>query len=90
VEPKNFRPVLCPSAQALLPTFRRERLSACHTAGSMIPVVSESLPACRIRPDCQWFLQEGSAACRRCPQIVTYCVNPSENLSLAASPEARF
>jgi hypothetical protein len=47
----------------------------------------ESLPACRIRPDCRWFVQEGRAACLRCPQIVTYSVNPTEELSLAATPE---
>jgi hypothetical protein len=56
----------------------------------LIPAMSESLPACRIRPDCRWFLQEGGAACRRCPQIVTYSVNPDENLSLAATPESSF
>ncbi len=52
----------------------------------LIPAVTESLPPCRIRPDCRWFQQEGRAACERCPQIVTYAVNPSESLSRAATP----
>src|SRR6266436_4777410 len=60
--------------------------SGCHFDGTdcplatrlvqLIPAVVESLPACRIRPHCRWFLQEGSAACRVCPQVVTYCVDP--------------
>lgn len=88
-----------PPTQVLRIAAPCQEKACCHFDGrdcrlatrlvQLIPVVTESLPACRIRPDCRWFLQEGSAACRRCPQIVTYCVNPSENLSLAASPEAR-
>jgi hypothetical protein len=54
----------------------------------LIPAVVESLPPCRIRPDCRWFLQEGRAACRVCPQVVTYCVEPSAEMSHAATPQA--
>ena len=53
----------------------------------LMPAVVESLPACRIRPDCRWFLQEGSAACRVCPQVVTYCVDPSAKMNEAATPQ---
>ena len=53
----------------------------------LIPAVVESLPPCRIRPDCRWFLQEGGAACRVCPQIVTYCVEPSAEMNAAATPQ---
>jgi hypothetical protein len=53
----------------------------------LIPAVVESLPPCRIRPDCRWFLQEGGAACRVCPQIVTYCVRPSPEMDQAATPQ---
>jgi hypothetical protein len=52
----------------------------------LIPAVTQSLPPCRIRPDCRWFVQEGRAACAVCPQIVTYSVNPSEELTIAATP----
>ena len=52
----------------------------------LMPAVAESLPPCRIRPDCRWFQQEGRAACAVCPQIVTYSVNPSEKLAQAATP----
>jgi hypothetical protein len=52
----------------------------------LLPAVVDTLPPCRIRPDCRWFRQEGSAACRVCPQVVTYCVDPSPDLELAATP----
>jgi hypothetical protein len=52
----------------------------------LMPAVDAGLPACRIRPTCRWFTQEGKAACMRCPQIVTFSVNPTDQLSLAATP----
>ena len=142
MEPRNSRPVLCPSAQPEMdgsmafgvidgtaeeprvrwiekpvpvtgdlltltgpvPATQVLRIAApcqekacCHFDGTdcrlatrlvqLMPAVSASLPPCRIRADCRWFVQEGSAACYRCPQIVTYSVNPTEQLSLAATPE---
>lgn len=56
----------------------------------LMPAVVESLPPCRIRPDCRWFRQEGSAACRVCPQVVTYCVEPSPAMNAAATPEIDY
>ncbi len=29
------------------------------------------LPRCAIRPSCRWYAQEGAAACRACPLVVT-------------------
>lgn len=40
-------------------------------------VADEPPPACTIRPDCRWWRQEGVAACRRCPQVVTRNLMPS-------------
>jgi hypothetical protein len=84
-----------PPTQVLRIAAPCQEKACCHFDGrdcrlanrlvQLIPEVSASLPPCRIRSDCRWFLQEGGAACRRCPQIVTYSVNPNENLSLAAS-----
>ncbi len=44
----------------------------------ILPVVVDTLPPCIIRKDCRWYSQEGSAACRRCPEVttVTYDVSP--------------
>lgn len=54
----------------------------------LMPAVTDPLPPCRIRVDCRWFVQEGRAACQRCPQIITYSANPTEQLSIAATPAA--
>ena len=55
----------------------------------LLPAVVDSLPPCLIRPDCRWFRQEGAAACRVCPQVVTYCVDPSPVMNTAATPVRR-
>src|SRR5215472_16194077 len=49
----------------------------------ILPAVTESLPACLIRPDCRWYQQEGRAACMRCPQVVTETYEPSEDFKRA-------
>jgi hypothetical protein len=54
----------------------------------LLPAVIETLPPCQIRPDCRWFRQEGGSACRVCPQVVTYCVEPSPLMNRAATPHA--
>ena len=36
-----------------------------------LPTITETLPACQIRPNCRWWHQEGKSACMRCPQVVT-------------------
>jgi hypothetical protein len=34
-------------------------------------VAAGALPRCGIRPQCRWWHDEGVAACRRCPAVVT-------------------
>ena len=85
-----------PPTQVLRIAAPCQENACCHFDGTdcrlatklvqLMPAVAESLPPCRIRPDCRWFLQEGRAACAVCPQIVTYSVSPSEALALAATP----
>ena len=48
--------------------------------------VTETLPPCRIRQSCRWWLQEGKAACFRCPQVVTDNYSPSEIMAEVAEP----
>src|SRR5215467_9517238 len=45
----------------------------------ILPAVMNTLPPCIIRQECRWYSQEGSAACRRCPEITTvnYDVSPT-------------
>ena len=63
----------------------------CRLASRIVDDLSEAvdgLPACRIRPSCRWWQQEGKAACLRCPLIVTENANPSEELRHASDPFA--
>jgi hypothetical protein len=48
--------------------------------------VTDTLPPCRIRQDCRWWLQEGKAACLRCPQVVTDNYSPSAIVAEVATP----
>jgi hypothetical protein len=85
-----------PPTQVMRFTAPCQENACCHFDGKdcqlatrlvqLMPAVDTSLPPCRIRPDCRWFVQEGKAACQRCPQIITYSANPTEQLSLAAMP----
>jgi hypothetical protein len=52
----------------------------------LLPAVVDGLPACRLRPSCRWWQQEGKAACLRCPQIITETLDPPELYRLAADP----
>ena len=48
--------------------------SSCRVAERLVqilPASSSELPRCKLRPVCQWFAQEGGAACVRCPQVRT-------------------
>ncbi|MGY2053115.1 hypothetical protein [Methylobacterium sp. JK268] len=54
----------------------------------LAPVVA-SLPACGIRPTCRWHIEQGDAACLRCPQVVTDKAGASEDeVRIAGVPVA--
>lgn len=52
----------------------------------LLPPVAERLPPCVLRPTCRWWHEQGPAACRRCPQVVTQSDAPAAELALAAAP----
>jgi len=52
-----------------------------------LPIATDELTPCAIRPRCRWWQQEGKAACSRCPQVVTDNYNPSESMIQAANPK---
>lgn len=52
----------------------------------LAPMVVQRLPRCAIRTACQWWRQEGAAACRRCPQVATLNPAASDAVRLAADP----
>ncbi len=51
-----------------------------------LPEVVSAAPPCAIRGTCMWWRQEGVAACKRCPQIVTRMYGATETLKDAAAP----
>ena len=53
----------------------------------ILPLAVSGLPPCTLRPECRWWQQEGKAACLRCPQVVSQCHAPSEEMLRAAFPE---
>jgi len=53
---------------------------------ALLPSVVTVLPPCKIRRGCRWWLQEGRAACMRCPQVVTDNKNPSEAMTEVSDP----
>jgi hypothetical protein len=55
---------------------------------AMIEPATERVPACDIRPRCRWFAEQGPAACRRCPIVITNDANPRPGLRAAADPAA--
>jgi hypothetical protein len=55
---------------------------------AQLPSVVEQLPPCAIRRDCRWWQQEGSAACFRCPQVITDNFNPSSLMKEVSTPSA--
>jgi hypothetical protein len=50
----------------------------------ILPAVTDGLPACLIRATCRWYQQEGKSACFRCPQVVTYVAEPTDQMRMAA------
>jgi hypothetical protein len=64
--------------------------SNCRLAQRIVKMqepVAETLPICQIRLRCRWWLQEGRAACQRCPGIVTEVVSPDEKTYRMAAPD---
>jgi hypothetical protein len=53
-----------------------------------LPAVAEQLPPCAIRRDCRWWQQEGSAACFRCPQVITDNFSPSNLMKKVSAPSS--
>jgi len=53
---------------------------------SALPRTVDVVPPCRIRATCRWFVEQGSAACLRCPLIFSETANPSADLARAADP----
>ena len=87
VRPTEVFRFAAPCACQACPNFQESRCSLATKIVRLLPVVSETLPACRIRAQCRWWHEEGRAACQRCPQVVTDNYNPSHLMRLASDPD---
>jgi hypothetical protein len=68
--------------------FDGARCSLGERIVQLLPVVADRLPPCSLRPSCRWWHEQGVAACRRCPQVVTENAAPSTEMAAAAAPGA--
>ena len=82
-EPDEVFRIAAPCARQKCRHFNSEQCGLIQNAVQIVPIVMETLPPCRIRSRCQWWHQEGKAACLRCPQVVTLNADvPEEYQSL--------
>jgi hypothetical protein len=88
VKPTEVFRFAAPCAGSACQHFDGSRCRLAQRTVQMLPAVVSRLPACRIRPKCRWWQQEGPAACFRCPLVVTETYNPSELLRLAGDPNS--
>lgn len=66
--------------------FDGARCSLAQRIVAQLPEVVDILPRCQIRPTCRWYAEEGGAACRRCPQVVTMIPKRADPLNRVAAP----
>ena len=67
--------------------FAHNRCQLAQRVVVLLEEVTKDLPKCQIRPACRWWQQEGRAACKRCPQVITDNYNPSAHLVTVAGPQ---
>jgi hypothetical protein len=66
--------------------FSSGKCSLAERIVSQLSEVVDDLPVCQIRSGCRWYAEQGAAACRRCPQVVTMIPAQDDALNRAAMP----
>jgi hypothetical protein len=89
VRPTEVLRFAAPCASELCSHFQGGRCSLVDRVVHILPAVTESLPACVLRPACRWWQQEGKSACQRCPQVVTDNIFAPEAIILVTTPPPR-
>ena len=90
VDPRRVLRVAAPCAGAACHHFEAGVCRLAERVVGQLPEASTKPPPCRLRPRCRWWRQEGIAACRRCPQLITQLTVPSELMrSVADDPGAQ-
>jgi hypothetical protein len=89
VEPTEVFRFAAPCAESACQHFEANDCTLAQKIASLVEGRDHGVPACAIRPRCRWWNQEGTAACRQCPMIVTRSFVPSPELRDAADPVTR-
>ena len=86
VSPEEVFRVGAPCAQSACQHFDGARCSLAARLVATVPPVVEVAPACRLRAQCRWWDEQGVAACRLCPLVVTRQHQPRDDVAAAAAP----
>ena len=86
IEPGHVFRFAAKCEQSRCSHFASGRCSLADRIVQMLPIVVDALPVCSIRSECRWFAEQGGAACRRCPQILTLIPRRDDAISRAAVP----
>lgn len=85
-EPQQIFRITAPCQESLCVHYDGDRCRLASRIVQILPAVTESAPPCQLRASCRWYVQEGRAACLRCPQVITHNYQPSEQVLQAATP----
>ena len=85
-QPTEVFRIAAPCAESQCQHFKGGSCSLVERVVNHLPEVVDDLPPCSLRPTCRWWLEQGRAACLRCPQVTTTVHDPPEVLSVVAKP----
>lgn len=71
VEPTEVFRIGAKCAEQKCLHFNRDHCELGRRIVRMLPTAVDKLPACRLRPRCRWWREQGAQACFRCPLVVT-------------------
>jgi hypothetical protein len=86
VEPTEVFRFAAPCAEGACRHFDGASCRLARRVARDVPEATHVLRPCRLRPRCRWWNEQGAAACRRCPAIVTTDYAAGEELRKAADP----
>lgn len=68
--------------------FDSDRCTLAQRVATQLPIVVDLLPVCQIRSGCRWFAEQGGAACKRCPQVITMIPKEDDALNRIAMADS--
>lgn len=86
VDPAEVLRLAGPCAESGCAHYVDDCCSLGERVAAELPLVVQRAPRCSIRSRCRWYAEQGIAACRRCPGIVTSSRDGDERLLAAATP----